>query len=523
MFATMVHGRVRTAVLALLVLVGLVGSVLAVLAAPQAAHAEITGSGGQYVAQDAHLLDTRTSGGKIAANTWKTVKFAGVGGLPSSGIGAVALVLTVPDGSGLGQMVARPDASSPSTVVMTYNNENVANTSNTATVAVGKDGTVQFELQTTENLIVDVSGYYTSTANGVGPGGLVPLNGTPIADTRNGNGVPKATISAGGSITFQVTGRGGVPAGAAAVVANITVFGVDGAAGYVAPGAAGATPGAGLNYPAAKQATAMNAQIPLSSDGKITIGNAPKGGVINIAVDLEGYFVPSNPGGGYTPQAGRLLDTRTNGQTLNSGASLAFQVAGARSGVPSMQDGLSAVALTVTVKHNGTDSGFSRVWADGATEPDIASLQSPGTTFRTDTIIVPVGAGGKVRVKNVSGSATDYIIDLQGTYTSLPVGPTTTNLTGSRPSATNLSFAIDDRTSAQVDVATGNLLLTTNALTMAGVTDQLSIGAAYNSRGWEVADSAAPDANKWSYALDGAGSLANNATGVVYTGPDGST
>jgi RHS repeat-associated protein len=523
MFATMVHGRVRPAVVALLALIGVLASLLAVVASPQPARADVTGTGGQYVAHTAHLLDTRTSGGRIAANTWKSVQVAGVGGLPTTGIGAVVLSLTVPDGSGLGQMVARPDAASPSTLVMTYNNENIANTSNTATVAVGKDGTVQFSLQTSENLIVDVSGYYTSTENGVGAGGLVPLNGTPIADTRNGYGVPQATVAAGGNITFQVTGRGGVPTGAAAVVANITVFGVDGNAGYVAPGAAGATPGAGLNYPAAKQATALNAQIPLSSDGRITIGNAPKGGVINIAVDLEGYFVPSNPGGGYTPQAGRLLDTRTTSQTLNSGASLAFQVAGARSGIPSVQDGLSAVALTVTVKHDGTDNGFSRLWADGASEPNVASVQSPGTTFRTDTIIVPVGADGKVRVKNVSGSATDYIIDLQGTYNSLPGGPSTTNLTGSRPSATNLSFPIDDRTSAQVDVATGNLLLTTNALTLAGVTDKLSIGAAYNSRGSEVANSAAPDATKWAYAFDGAGSLTSNATGVVYTGPDGST
>src|SRR5713226_4530178 len=53
-----------------------------------------------------------------------------------------------------------------------------------------------------------------------------PLQPARILDTRNGTGgVPKAPIQAGGTLTVQVAGQGGVPAGAAAVVMNVTATG----------------------------------------------------------------------------------------------------------------------------------------------------------------------------------------------------------------------------------------------------------------------------------------------------------
>src|SRR5713226_5528799 len=67
-------------------------------------------------------------------------------------------------------------------------------------------------------------GLSAQAATGVG-GTYHPLQPARILDTRNGTGgVPKAPIQAGGSLTVQVAGNGGVPAtGAAAVVMNVTV------------------------------------------------------------------------------------------------------------------------------------------------------------------------------------------------------------------------------------------------------------------------------------------------------------
>src|SRR5713226_1526592 len=65
-------------------------------------------------------------------------------------------------------------------------------------------------------------GLSAQAATGVG-GTYHPLQPARILDTRNGTGgVPKAPIQPGGTLTVQVAGQGGVPAGAAAVVMNVT-------------------------------------------------------------------------------------------------------------------------------------------------------------------------------------------------------------------------------------------------------------------------------------------------------------
>src|ERR1700733_11287297 len=63
----------------------------------------------------------------------------------------------------------------------------------------------------------------------------VPLSPSRITDTRSGSGYPNAgdTLGAGGSISVQVPGVGGVPAtGVTAVVVNVTVVGPT-SSGYV--------------------------------------------------------------------------------------------------------------------------------------------------------------------------------------------------------------------------------------------------------------------------------------------------
>ena len=54
---------------------------------------------------------------------------------------------------------------------------------------------------------LDLFGYYLATA--------------VLADTSAGIGVPKAKVGAGKSVAVQVTGRGGVPASAKAVVVSL--------------------------------------------------------------------------------------------------------------------------------------------------------------------------------------------------------------------------------------------------------------------------------------------------------------
>jgi YD repeat-containing protein len=53
--------------------------------------------------------------------------------------------------------------------------------------------------------------------------------------------------------------------------------------------------------------------------------------------------------------------------------------------------------------------------------------------------------------------------------------------TGPRPSATRIPFSISDKAIMSVDVATGNLLVTTSDLTLPGIQGDLQLGLDYNS------------------------------------------
>lgn len=111
----------------------------------------------------------------------------------------------------------------------------------------------------------------------------------------------------------------------------------------------------------------------------------------------------------------------------------------------------------------------------------------------------------------------------QTAQAALPAGPTATGLTGARPSATSLPFAISDQVQASVDVATGNLQLTTVGLALPGVNSTIPIGASYNSLGWQTGATTNLSANNWSMGFASAGSLSLVGANIVYTGADGVT
>ncbi|WP_182047590.1 RHS repeat domain-containing protein [Curtobacterium sp. ME26] len=112
----------------------------------------------------------------------------------------------------------------------------------------------------------------------------------------------------------------------------------------------------------------------------------------------------------------------------------------------------------------------------------------------------------------------------QVAHAAIPTGPTTTGLTGSRPSATTLPFAVSDQVGVAVDVATGNLEVTTAGLSLPGVTGTNAITGTYNSLGWQSATTTGALANRWSTGIAGAGVFASGASGaVVYTDADGAT
>jgi len=146
------------------------------------------------------------------------LKVTGTGGVPTSGVAAVALNVTVTQsenptvGGGFVTVypcdMPRPDASNLNFVT----GQTVANS---VIAPVSANGEVCFYVYGTAHLLVDVSGYLEAGS------GFEALTPARILNTRTGAKVGNA---AGAAFVLKVAGVGGVPAtGARAVVLNVTV------------------------------------------------------------------------------------------------------------------------------------------------------------------------------------------------------------------------------------------------------------------------------------------------------------
>ena len=95
---------------------------------------------------------------------------------------------------------------------------------------------------------------------------------------------------------------------------------------------------------------------------------------------------------------------------------------------------------------------------------------------------------------------------------------------GARPNATRLSFRVGDRVTAQVDVGSGNLLVTTTEISLRNVQDSVDIGVAYNSVALGTSLAQGYPGTGWRMRVGADVKLVANADGsVTYVGPDGLT
>jgi Tol biopolymer transport system component len=341
------------------------------------------------------LLDTRGSGTKVGktdgTGTPYELTVAGVSGVPSTGVAAVALNVTVVDGEAtdVGGFVTvypcgdRPDSSNLNFV----NGQTVPN----AVVApLSNSGKVCFYVYGKAHLLADVSGYFTA--------GFSALSApTRLLDTRgSGNKVGK-TDGTGTAYELTVAGSSGLPAAGTlgTVAMNVTV--VDGEAtdvgGYVTVYPCGDRPdSSNLNF--VNRQTVPNAVIAsVSAAGKVCFYVYGKA---HLLADVSGYFTA-----GFSALSAptRLLDTRGSGnkvgKTDGTGTAYELTVAGS-SGLPAAGT-LGTVAMNVTVVDGeATDvGGFVTVYPCG-TRPDSSNLNFVNGQTVPNAVIASASAAGKV-------------------------------------------------------------------------------------------------------------------------------
>jgi PKD repeat protein len=360
------------------------------------------------------LLDTRTGNGlsgPFSANIPRTFQVAGLGGVPSGAI-AVTGNLTVTAQTGAGYVYLGPSPI-PSPPTSTMNFPSGDNRANGMAVALGPGGTLSatFAPSGTTDLVFDVTGYFVPNTSGATYVATAPAR---LVDTRNGTGLPSG-FSPGVPQTFQVSGFGGVPAGASAVSGNLTVTGQT-AAGfvYLGPDATSNPTTSTVNFPASGD-RANNVMLALGAGGTLS-ATLSSSGTADVIFDVTGYFVGDGSGARFVPLTpSRLLDTRVgNGLSgpYAAGTPRSFQVSG-RGGVAA-----SAVAVTGNLTVTGqTNGGFAYLGPTAQSAPTTSTLNFPFGDTRANGTAMALGGGGILSATYAAGWGSSHLIwDVTGYF-----------------------------------------------------------------------------------------------------------
>jgi hypothetical protein len=370
----------------------------------------------------ARILDTRNaigSSGQLASHVARTFAVTGQGGVPANAT-AVTGNLTVTAQTSLGYVYVGPAPTNFPTS-STLNFPAGDDRANGVTVALGTGGTlsVTYVAPTgaTAHVIFDVTGFFTPDTSGSTYHAVSPIR---LLDTRNGTGGLSGPFTNHAARTFQVTGGGGVPAGATAVTGNLTVTGQT-SNGYlfIGPTAADNPTSSTLNFPAGDD-RANNVSVALGSGGtlSVTFVGSNSGQSAQAIFDVTGFFTPDTSGADYVPLTpARILDTRSGTGLSGSFASdsaRTFTVAG---------DGLvptNATAITgnLTVTSQ-TSNGYLFIGPIATNNPTSSTLNFPRNDDRANGVDVALGAGGTLSITYVAPSAgptTQVILDVTGYF-----------------------------------------------------------------------------------------------------------
>ena len=252
-----------------------------------------TAPGATRSALATRMLDTRSGlgaarAGALAPGSVTTINIAGRQPVPTSGVGAVVLNVTVTSPTGAGFVTLYPSGQARPTA-SNLNFVSRQPVSNLVLVPVGPTGSVSLYNGSsgTVHVVIDVNGY-TLAGVATSPGTTVAAAPARLLDTRVSLGASGA-VAGGGTSTLKVTGRGTVPAsGVKAVILNVTVT------GPVAPGYLTVYPGGGarpnasnLNF--GKAQTVPNlVLVPVGPDGTVSIFNGAPGST-HVLADIAGW------------------------------------------------------------------------------------------------------------------------------------------------------------------------------------------------------------------------------------------
>lgn len=353
----------------------------------------------------ARLLDTRTGLGApkavVPAGGAVTIQVAGRAGMPAKDVGAVLINVNVMTPTAAGYLTVHASGTAqPGSREVSYPAGGI--TTKTVLTRVGTDGKVRLYTSARADLSADIVGW--SPAGGFVSGG----GPARVLDTRTGLAAPKARLAAGGTLKLTVTGKAGIPTtGASAVLLDISATSPS-AAGWATAWATGASRPATpqIRLEAGKPATGL-VLAKIGTGGAVNLHSSVQ---TDLMVDIVGWLPTDADLVPVTPT--RLLDSQTGlGITAGrvaAGKAPVIKIVG-RAGVPAK--GVRAAIVTVS-SVSPTTAGYLTAYPSGTAEPAYASVKYAKGQTVTNTVVVPVGADGAIRV--YTGGATYVKVDVQG-------------------------------------------------------------------------------------------------------------
>jgi len=369
-----------------------------------------TGAAGLVPVNPVRVVDTRNGVGTPKPGTRWTlgpgarldVPVLGVGGVPASGVAAVAVNVTAVCPTVDTEITVAPAGRSrPGTAAVDV--PAGVNTATSVLVGVGAGGALSlWNSAGYVDVLVDVVGYLPTTGGSV----YHPVRETQVFSTA---GKP---LTSGQTVTVQPGAL--VPAGARGVVATVTAL-APRSPGWLAVAPTAATTTSSLNVVTGR--TASNTVLTgVASDGSFTIRDGVT--TTNVVVTIEGYFAPTGGSGGLVFTAvspTRIVDTATGVGTsgaLAAATTRTVSIAG-HGPVPA---GASAVVLSLTAWNATAPSGIT-VWAaDGTAAPAVTDVPVlPGAPVG-NLVVVPLGSTGGLALRNAAGSV-QLSADVLGYFT----------------------------------------------------------------------------------------------------------
>ena len=263
----------------------------------------------------------------------------------------------------------------------------------------GASGRVCAASNVDTDLVVDVQGSFA--AAGSGYQGLLPSR---VADTRHGQGT-SGGVGQGKVLEVPLTGSGGVPGDASAVVLNVTATNPS-AAGFLTVWPCGETQplASNLNF-GAGQTVAVAAIVAVRASRTIC---ATSNVAVDVVVDAEGSFGPLAPYHALTPV--RLLDTRVGGPATHHVAALSTVVLPV-AGIGGVGADATAALLSVTAVDPSADA-FVTVWPCGRARPLASNLNVAKGRTAANAVLAATGGDGAVCL--AASADTDLVVDVEG-------------------------------------------------------------------------------------------------------------